>query len=731
MQKLLRNQYTAPVHTNVTGVRHWGVHTIDMRNLLIVLGLAVLAACGSTSSVTGDATVASSSASATIKVVGASAATCTVSGALGAAIGSGAPEAVSYTATDEEAAIMTCGSGAAIFKVGASTVTLTATSTAVAAKFAGLAMGKGTILLSSTVADLVDADVQASVSAGKGVHVWKDLGSSNNVVSQALVDVATALSTLASPTDILAVKDAVIKLLINSGEPVVIENVGENKTISACTNAAVAGYSASAVAVNASTIGMTGCLVYHSLDAVTDLNDPLGVSANNIPAAFRTVAKESGVIQELVNDVQNGRTYTMASINDYLFSILGHTVYSQDDEGVVTTGSISASNMSGILAALLNVSGKDTGGVETTITNATDMRSFKFHEGYNPSGGWEINAAAVLQTLPSACTDSNPATTCSVTPLKYNFDGTTLTQSAGGSYILEMQYSGGSFLNSAYVINAGTGKPYRDAFYQPVRVSITASSYSAIDYANPLYQVALDPMTNGAGSSAPFSDAAWRARYPAMSNVANAYLFPAPEVAARQIAVLQQNTNLTTIPALQAYAITKLMTRGMAAFRAGSLYEIFVDHAKTLTNWESLTATWLRSGTQAPSVSTVSGGTFKIQGGKFTFLANTTCIDNTGATVNCSISANSVQLNQTGQAVTGGTKFAVVAGNFSITSPPLGANSVNYTPTYLLVAPDNLSAQFIGDIKFYLSFTHDSNISTLITSGNKLQNVYSLTFYHR
>jgi hypothetical protein len=701
-----------------------------MGKLLSILGLVVLTACGSSSPGAGGSGETSATAS-TIKVVGAGTADCTVSGALGASIGSGAPAAVAYTASTEEAAIVTCGSSAAIFKVGDATVTLTPTSTAVAEQFAGLAMGPGTILLSSTIADLIDADVQASVSAGKGVRAWKDLGSTNNVVSEALVDVATALSVLATPTDIITVKAAIIKLLINSGEPVVIESIGTTGTISACSNAAVSGYSSSAVAIDATAIGMTGCLVYHSLDAVTDLNNPLGISANNIPAAFRTVAKETGVIRELVNDIQNGRTYTMASINNYLFSTLGHAVYSQDDEGVVTSGSISASNMTGILAAFLNVAGKDTSGVEATIANSTDMRSFKFHEGYNPSGGWEINAAATLQTLSDECVDSDPATVCGVSPLKFDFDGTTLTPNASGSYILEMQYSDGSFLNKGYVINPSTGKPYRDAFYQPVEPTITASNYSAIDYANPLHQSALDPMNNGAGSSAPFSNAAWRARYPLMGNVANAYLFPAPEVAARQIAVMQQNTNLTTIPALQAFAITKLMTRGMAAFRAGSLYEIFIDHGKTISNWEDLTATWLRSGTAAPSASTVSGGTFKIQGGKFTFLGNTTCIDNAGASVNCSISANGVQLSQTGQAVSGGTKFVVTDGNFSITSPPLGANSANYTPTYLLVAPDNLSAQFIGDIKFYLHFTHSSNISTLITNGDKLQNLYSLTFYSR
>lgn len=699
-----------------------------MRNLILSVCLVVLTACGS-SSTGADATTTGTTS--TIKVVGATSATCSVSGAFGADIGSGVPDTVSYTTTDEEAAIVTCGSDSAIFKVGDETVTLSATTTAVAENFVGLAMNAGTILLSSTVADLINADVQANVAAGKGAHAWKDLGSNNNIVSQALVDVATALSTLATPTDILAVKAAIIKLLINSGEPVVIENVGANKTISACSNAGVAGYSASAVAVDASTIGLTGCLVYHSLDAVTDLNNPLGVSANNIPSAFRTVAKETGVIQQLVNDIQNGRTYTMAQINTYLFTTLGHTVYSQDDEGVETPGTISAANMTGILAAFLNVAGKDTSGVETTISNSTDMRSFKFHEGYNPSGGWEINAAATLQTLPLECVDSDPTTVCGVSPLKFDFDGTTLTPNASGSYILEMEYSNGAFLDKGYVINTTTGKPYRNAFYQPVEPTITASNYSAIDYANPLYQVALDPMNNGAGSSAPFSNAAWMARYPTMTKVANSYLFHAPEVGARQIAVLQQNTNLTTIPALQAYAITQLMTRGMSAFRVGNLYEMFNDHGKTLSNWESLTSTWLQSGTAAASISTVAGETFKIQSGSFSFVSQINCKDSSGNSVSCTVKGNSVKFNRTGVAVTGGTKFTITGGNFTANSAPLGGTTVTYTPTYLLVASDGLSAQLVGDLKMNFSFTHTSNIATLVTNGNSLQTTYALTFYHR
>ena len=695
--------------------------------IVIVLG------CGSGSSTPEEVASATATGSAyTIKVVGAASesTTCTVMGALGTEVGSGVPSTVSYVVGSEAAAIVSCGSLAALFGVGDTSVTLSSLSTSVAALFEGLSLGPGTVLLASTVRDLLSSDTQSSVSTSKGVLLYKDVGSDNNIVAEALVAVADALSTLSSPTDITLVKSAIIKLLINSGEPVVIESVGSNGTISACSNAAVATYSSAAVAVNAATIGLTGCLVYHSLDAVTDLNNPLGVSANNIPSAFRTVAKETGVIQKLVDNIQNGKTFTMSSVNNYLFSLLGHTVYSQDDEGVTTSGTISASDMTGILAAFLNVSGKDTSGVETTITNSTDMRTFRFHEGYNPSGGWEINAAATLQTLPAECYDSDNTTACAVPPLKYNFDGTTLTENASGSYILEMQYESGSFKNKAYVINISTGKPYRDSFYQPVQITIDPTSYSAIDYTNPLYQSALDPMDDGV-NSAPFSDADWRAKYPSMSNVANSYLFPAPEVAARQIAVLQQNTDLTTIPSLQAYTISKLMTRGMAAFRAGSLYEIFVDHGKTLSNWESISSTWLTSGTPAASVSTVAGEIFRIQSGTFTFRTTIDCVDGSGSTVSCTVKANTLKFNQTGQAVTGGTKFTVSSGNLSIKSTPLGSTTVTYTPTYLLVAPDGLSAQLIGDIKLYFYFTHTSNIATLITNGTRLDATYNLTFYHK
>lgn len=707
--------------------RYWFVPVV-----LLSLGFAkylpILSGCGSSSVATeeGRSGAPLSEDTLTIKVEGAASSTdtCVISGETGRELGTGAPTAISYHVGIERAAIVTCGSLAAVFQIGDETVTLTAVSTAVANKLAGQSMGPGTLMLASMLADLETA-AQTSTSA-KGVMGMKGLGNTTGLVSDSLVEIASALSTLASPTDLTAVKNAIIKILVNSGEPVVIENVGAGKTLSACTTAAAATFSTEAVAVDAATIGLTGCLVYHSQDAVFDLNDPLGAPANNIPASFRSVAKESGVVQKLVDSFVNNSYVTMASVNNYIFSLLGHTVYSQDDEGVTTDRSISATDMSNILLPFLGLPGGDNSGGESTITTSTNLKSYRFHEGYNPSGGWEINAAATLQTLPVECVDSDKDTVCPVQPLKFDFNGTTLTPNASGNYIVEMQYLGGVFTSSAYVIDVTTGTPYRNAFYQPVQVTIVPADYSAIDYANPLYQAALDPMNDGAGNSAPFSNADWRTKYPAMNNVANTYLFPTPEAAARQFAVLLQDTNLTNIPALQAYIISKLMTGGMAAFRVGTNYDIFRDHGKTLTNWESITATWLAAAT--PSASVTVTGTTRVETGLLT-IRSATCKNSLNQTVTCTV-ASTIRLNQTGQVVSGGTQFNITSGTMTVNSATLGATTITYSPTYLLVATDNKSAQLLGDLNLSFSFT-GTGIASKITSGSRIQPTYSMKVYAR
>lgn len=560
------------------------------------------------------------------------------------------------------------------------------------------------------------------------VSMAKDLGSTNNVVKDALTEISDALAVLANPTDAIQTKAAIIKFLVNSGEPVVIENIGPGKTIAACTPTAALPFSSTARVMDAAPIGMTGCLVYNVVDAVTNLNDPLEISTHSLPAAFRSVAKESGVVYELLNDIQNGRVYTMASVNDYLFNLLGHAVYFDDDEGGVTRISISPANMTGIFSAFLGLPGADLSGIENKIVTSADLRDYRFHFGFNPSGGWEINVAANLQPLPTSCYDSYPGSVCPIQPQRFDFDGTIATPKANGDYILKMVYLNGAYLDLAYAIRFDTGEPYRDIFYQPVHTPIVASQYSGIDYPNPAYQANLNPLSDGLGNSVPFSNLVWQAAFPKMSLAANAYLFPNPAIAARQFAVLQQNTNLTTIPAIQAFTISRLMTRGLAAFRVGTQYGIFGDYDRGVSDWESITALWLRErGTADASIK--NEGNFKIQNGKLTFLGdNNVCSDSLGHTVRCSISSEGLKLRQIGKSVTGGTRFDVTEGNVTVTSPVLGDHSKNYTPTYLLVAPDGRSAQLIGDIKLSFSFGY-SNIQGYVTSGTKLQTNYVMTLY--
>lgn len=639
-----------------------------------------------------------------VKATGGSSTTCTVTGARGRALGSGSPSNIEYQVGIERAVVVHCGSLAAILPVGADEVTLSATSTSVANALNDTMMGPGIVMLASAAEKVLNAPD----NSGNTKSVFKSTGGNNSTVSDALIEIALALDVIANPTDLATLKTAIIKILVNSGEAVVIENVGSGQTLSACTDAAAQTFSTQAKTANASVIGMTGCLVYHGLDAITDQNNPLGAPANNVPESFRSVAKETGVVQELVNSFVDNRYFTTSNIHTYLFTTLGHTAYLEDDEGNVTDTTISAADMSTTLASLF-----------ANIQTTTDLDTYKFHTGYNPSGGWEINAAATLQTLPEACVDSDRSTACSVSPLKFDFDGTTLTENASGAYILEMIYLNG-FTNKGYVLNATSGKPYRNALYQPVQVTIDPSAYSAIDYANPLYIAALDPMNDGAGNSAPFSNADWRAKYPSMSNVNNAYLFPTPEIVGREWGVVGQSPNLGRLSALQAYSIGKMIERGMAAFPVGSTHPIMRDHTQTVTAWQTLTTTWLQSGTPAPKIT--ASGSMTLRRGVLT-IGSASCVNTSGQSVACTVTTT-IRYSQTGIPVPEGTKYTITSGNLTVTSAPIG--TVVYTPTYLLVAPSDTSAQFLGDLNLSLSFT-GQKLNSKIQGNNALNATYSMT----
>lgn len=640
-----------------------------------------------------------------VKATGATSATCTITGAQGRALGSGAPDNIEYTVGIERAVVVHCGNLAAIIPVGADEVALTTASTSVANSLNNTMMGSGIVMLASAIEKVLDAPD----NSGNAKSLYKVTETNNSIVADALIEIALALDVIANPNDLTTLKNAIIKILVNSGEAVVIESVGSGGTLSACTDAAAQTFSSQAKTANASVIGMTGCLVYHGLDAITDQNNPLGAPANNVPESFRSVAKETGIIQELVNSFVDNRYFATSNIHSYLFTTLGHTAYLENDEGVISSTTISSGDMGTTLASLF-----------AAIQTTTDLDSYRFHTGYNPSGGWEINAAATLQTLPEACVDSDRSTACSVDPLHFDFDGTTLTANPSGSYILEMIYQGGAFTTKGYILNATTGKPYRNALYQPVQVTINPSDYSAIDYANPLYVAALDPMNDGAGNSAPFSNANWRAKYPAMSLVNNAYLFPTPEIVGRQWGVVGQTPNLSRLSALQAYTIGKMIERGMAAFPVGSTYPMLNDHNNTVSQWQSLTTTWLQSGTPAPKIN--GSGSMRLRNGQLT-VSSASCTNSMGSAVACTVTCT-IRISQSPITVPEGTKFNVTSGSYSVSSTPIG--TITYTPTYLLVATSNTSAQLLGDLNLSYSFTGQSLRSKVI-SGTAINATYSMT----
>src|SRR5262249_55522991 len=98
--------------------------------------------------------------------------------------------------------------------------------------------------------------------------------------------------------------------------------------------------------------------IYHRLYAVTDLNNPL-FSPDNIPSSFRSVARETGVIANLLAAQDAGRKFTIASIAKLVFTSLGYGPYAEDDEGVISPQTVDAAALtdwSGVLGGLLSAS---------------------------------------------------------------------------------------------------------------------------------------------------------------------------------------------------------------------------------------------------------------------------------------------------------------------------------------------------------------------------------------
>jgi hypothetical protein len=588
-----------------------------------------------------------------VQVEGTDALSCTVTGAFGHPIGSGPPSSVSYAleaGIDEELAVVRCDTGAAAFAVGVPAVRLTEKSTAIADLLAGTSLRRGTKLVLQAMERLPAEDASAQVMRGMASFV-----AAVDAVSPATrmlqLEIAASASTPSGPD--------IITLLVTQGQPVLVENVGPSGTMKSCSDAEAKKLASGASAVDGSVIGLTGCLVFDPLYAITDLNNPL-FAPDSVPASFRSLVTESGVVAALVAALAAHRTYSVAQIAALVFNRLGYPAHSENDEGQVRSEVVSTDAFAAWVAVLARrfapasgtASGDNSCGAGKAFVchkNGTTMcvggstlqahiahgdpqrpcsecddpkaspgticapglsffRGFRFHTGYNPSGGWEMDAAATkTAAVPAACVDSNPQTACPLAPTRVDSDGTTFTPGASGRYLLQLEFRDGHFQNFAWLIQSATGKYQRDAFFQRIKLALDPTAWSAINYANPLYDRCLDPMVTGglygAGceggidqvvASAPYANATWRGLFPGMTMVDNAYVFPNPELVARQGLLLSSVGDWSALDALSAFALLKLITPGSVAIPLPTgTYALIDDPRLTLKDWDGRVAAWV------------------------------------------------------------------------------------------------------------------------------------------
>lgn len=584
-----------------------------------------------------------------LRVEGAAAGKCLVIGPYGIELGSGFTEAVEYRipagVTTPELAIVRCDDRASVFDVGAASVTLTARSKRIADLVQGRSLRSGTKLIVHAMDHLmISGEAQAATVLDSLAQFLK---AQDDVLDPAPDSLSSnVLWTAAATAKVPKVND-IIKMLVTMGQPVVVQNVGSGKTLGSCSNAdAQSAFGDGLSAVDAAIVGMTGCLVYHNLYAITDLNNPL-FTPDNVPASFRAVISENGGVAELRDAIAADRAYNVNHVHKLMFTLLGHKGFSEDDEGQISSQVVAQDALSSWVTVAGNVArgtfggSNSCGGGKTYVchkeSNTTHclsgspydshiahgdavgpcnggsflelLKGFRFHTGYNPSGGWEMDvAAAKTETVPIECVDSSKSTACSLPALRFNVSGTTATQSASGSYGLQLEFRGGGFASFAWVIDLTTSKYLRDSLYQRVKVTINPADYTAINYANPFYDRCLDAMTVGAVygtgcyggvsssvASAPYANMAWRTLYPGMTNIDNAYLYPSPEVVARQGALLASVDDWSSMTAVEAFGLFKLLTQGTVAIPLPSgIYVLLEDHGKTLRDWDASVAAWLK-----------------------------------------------------------------------------------------------------------------------------------------
>lgn len=582
-----------------------------------------------------------------LEIAGVDGVTCRIYRGWGLEMGAGPAPWVGYDAplsATEEMMNVRCGDDqGTLAPWGAEQAEVTARSSVVSEALVGASLREGTRLVVEAMLRLDPALPQDQIAL-RALAEFVFAMDGVDPGDEALAEQSVGLSRRAAKNR--TTKGDLVALLVTMGTPVVIEQLGDGALLSECTEAAASVFSADVQVADASVIGLSGCLVYHRLYLTTDLNDPLFVPPN-VPDAFRAVATESGLLAALYDSLSGSKKkHGLSAVHDLLKDTLGHTHHSENDEGEITMEDVTLADHRAALEAFIamlqgsaagtacgrhkvfvchhppgnpeneqllcvgepalsaHLGHGDPSGLCGSGGGLGDFQAYRFHTGYNPSGGWEVDLAGRLSDpWNEACVDSRPTTACPNAPLRFAFDGQAVTESAEAPYVLQLEWRYGEFQPYAWVVRHDDSTYYRDELFHRVKVGIDPSQYGVVNYRNLLSDRCLDPMTAGGvygeacygGSgytdSAPYSNAYFRTLYPGLVNVDNAYIYPRPELVARLAVLLMTVKNVDQLTTLQAFAVLRLLTEGMVAIplEAGP-YAIVRDHDLSVAAWDAAVA---------------------------------------------------------------------------------------------------------------------------------------------
>lgn len=479
---------------------------------------------------------------------------CLVYGSGNALVGQGEPAHVAYATSRETAVVVRCGDLAGIVDVGATTTTLNAASTFLASGFNGESLPPGAQHILHLIQNLQGggSTIFGAVRAAAATPTASEYS------ADALLNFYYGYASFLSATSCdLTAKRAVTKMMINMGQAVVL-TPSPSGVISECTQAAVNTFSQYARVFNLSTgnVSMTypslpnqGCLVYHTLAAVSNLNTPYFLPSENDLAYIRTLVHEAGVIQTVCDSISSDRAFTPSDVVNGLTIDLGHKYYTEDLNGVVTDNvTITANQVRDVLRQIWR-----RGEIDTFSTYSGNYR---LQTGYNPSGGWYWDALAAevvkgdpdcYPTAPGAAADSNGILTdCANTIQRGTYDTakSTWTFNAKGNQFLVLEYRGGSY-PYAYPYDPTTKRFVVNSSYQrpaltPSILGSGAASFDAVAGYTPAgvtnlnYSSTLDPLrADGSGKNpetAPFATDGFRTLYSYMTVTPKTYLFQFPQV---------------------------------------------------------------------------------------------------------------------------------------------------------------------------------------------------------